>query len=74
MNTNGYGRQAGVSARAGLWIVLALLCIALVLLSVGYEQAAARAATQGTWCLRTGPATHGLALWSEDGGATWQRP
>ena len=73
MTTNGYGRQAGVSARAGLWIVLALLVATAVLLSVGYESAQARAATQGTWCERTGPHTT-LALVSDDGGLTWMRP
>ena len=74
MNTNGYGRQAGVSARAGLWIVLALLACALVLLSLGYESAAARAAEQGAWCCRTGSHPSQMALVSDDGGTTWRKP
>jgi len=80
MNTNGYGRQAGVSARAGLWMALALLIATLVLSSMGYDDAMARAATQGTYCLRTGRRynVHGQVVCepqvSDDGGETWERP
>ena len=71
MNTNGYGRQAGVSARASLWIALALLAGALVLSSGWFDETQARVATQGTYCLRTGPHKSGMAMWPEDKGGSW---
>ena len=79
MNTHGYGRQAGVSARAGLVIALALLIATLVLSSMGYEDAMARVAGQGTWCERTGRRynVHGQVVCepqvSDDGMETWER-
>ena len=74
MKTLGYGQQAGLSARAGLWIVLALLVASLVLLSGLFDSTQARARTQGTWCERTGSHASGLAMVSDNGGTTWEKP
>ena len=64
--TNGYGKQAGLSARGGL-LVAGLLVVAVAwMLATGYDSAAARCRTQGTYCWRTGPQAD-IAMWSDDG-------
>ena len=56
--------------RLTLWLLGGLVVAVFVLLWCGCESAEARAAEQGTYCLRSGPHTD-LALWSDDGGRTW---
>ncbi len=69
----GWGRPTGASARLILMVVGGLLLISLALLSGMWDDTQARVAAHGTWCERTGPHT-AMALVSDDGGATWQRP
>lgn len=45
--------------------------LAVVSLALMWSGAAARARAQGTWCERTGRTQHNMALWSDDGGRTW---
>jgi hypothetical protein len=67
----GWGRSADTGRRVMLWLLGGLTVATLALLSVGYGSAEARAAEQGTYCLRSGPHTS-MALWSEDEGRTWR--
>ena len=53
-------------------VATAIVAVAsLCHLSTLYDSAMARVRGQGSWCERTGPAPHGMALWSDDGGETW---
>ena len=51
-------------------IAVASLCH----LSTLYDETQARVEAHGTWCERTGPHPSGLAMVSDTGGATWNKP
>jgi hypothetical protein len=70
----GYGKQAGLSARGGLLLTGLLVAAVAWMLATGYDAAAARCRTQGTYALRCGPHDSGLALVSDDGMETWRKP
>ena len=68
----GWGCGADAGRRLMLWLLGGLVVGTFALLWDGCESAEARAAEQGTYCLRTGRTEHNMALWSEDNGRTWR--
>ena len=73
----GWGCGADAGRRLTLWLLGGLVVAVFALLWCGCESAEARAAEQGTYCLRSGRTYNAngdlvrSSRWSDDGGRHW---